>query len=92
MEMTWKFVEIWSSMYQRNVADSTWCARWDGFLLAQQDETKKLMDYEIDLPDNFDFYLNKTIAPITNDKDDMDTHSTIVSDGQYALEILQSKN
>ena len=35
------------------------------FLLAQQDKT-----------DNFDFYLNEIIAPITNDKDDMDTHST----------------
>ena len=46
------------------------------FLLAQQDETKKLMDYEIDLSDNFDFYLNEIIAPITNDKNDMDTHST----------------
>ena len=26
--------------------------------------------------DNFDFCLNKIIAPITNDKDDIDTHST----------------
>ena len=46
------------------------------FLLAQQDETKKLMDYKIDLTDDFDFYLNEIIAPITNDKDDLDTNST----------------
>ena len=45
------------------------------FLLAQQDETKKLMDYETDLSDYFDFYLNKIIIPISNDKDGMDTHS-----------------
>ena len=32
--------------------------------------------YEIDLSGNFDFYMNEVIAPITNDKDDMDTHST----------------
>ena len=34
------------------------------------------MDYEIDLSDDFDFYLNEIIAPITNDKDVMNTHST----------------
>ena len=88
------------------------------FLLAQQDETKKLMDYKIDLTDDFEFYLNEIIAPITNDKDDMDTNSTskslfyhfnnlrhifldedtykirhtIVSDDQYALDVLQSRD
>ena len=41
-----------------------------------QDETKNLMDNEIDLSDKIDFYLNKIIAPFTNDKDDMDTHRT----------------
>ena len=88
------------------------------FLLAQQDETEKLMDYKIDLTDHFEFYLNEIIAPITNDKDDMDTNSTskflfyhfnnlrhnfldedtykirhtIVSDDQYALDVLQSRD
>ena len=88
------------------------------FLLAQQDETKRLMDYKIDLTDDFDFYLNEIIAPITNDKDDLDTNSTskflfyhfnnlrhnfldedtykirhtIVSDDQYALDVLQSRD
>lgn len=37
---------------------------------------KKLMYYKIDLTDDFEFYLNEIIAPITNDKDDMDTNST----------------
>ena len=34
------------------------------------------MYYKIDLTDDFEFYLNEIIAPITNDKDDMDTNST----------------
>ena len=34
------------------------------------------MDYEIDLSDDFDFHLNQIIAPITNDKDGIDIHST----------------
>ena len=55
----------------RNMQESSYY-----FLFAQQNETKKLMDYEIDLSDNFDFYLNELIAPITNNKDDVDTHST----------------
>ena len=36
-EMTWKFVEIWSSTYRRNIqrrihVDWTWCARWVSML------------------------------------------------------------
>ena len=46
------------------------------FLLAQQNETKKIMEFETDLSDDFDFYLNEIIAPITNNKDDIDTNST----------------
>ena len=46
------------------------------FYLHSRTKQKKLMDYEIDLSDNFDFYLNKIIALTTNDKDDMDTLST----------------
>ena len=46
------------------------------FLLAQHDKTKTLIDYEIDLSDNFDFYLNEIIASITINRNDMDTHST----------------
>ena len=42
---------------------------------AQQDENKKLMDFEFDISDNFELYLNKIIAGITEDKFDMDMHT-----------------
>ena len=48
------------------------------FLLELQNKSENLMDYEIDLLDNFDFYLNEIIAPITNDKDDMDIYSIVL--------------
>ena len=44
------------------------------FMHAQQDETKTLMDFELDISDDFEFYL--IIAGITDDKFDMDMHST----------------
>ena len=87
------------------------------FLLAQQDETKNLIDYEIDLSDNFNFHLNGIFAPITTIKmiwilivrlnlysiiliiqmldlneDAYKIRRIIVSDDQYALEFLQSKD
>ena len=43
---------------------------------AQQDETKKLMDFELGSSYNFEFYLNEIIAGITDNKFDMDMHST----------------
>ena len=46
------------------------------FMHAQQDETKKLMDFELDISENFEFYLNEIIAGITDNKFDMDMHST----------------
>ena len=45
-------------------------------LLAQQEETKQNIDYEVDLSDNFHFYLSEIIVPITSNKNDMDTNST----------------
>ena len=87
------------------------------FLLALQDETKKLMDYKTNFLDDFDFYLNEVIAPIANNKDAMDSNRmsklffyyfnnlrrhlnedaykirhTILSDKQYALEVLQTRD
>ena len=87
------------------------------FLLEQQDETKNLIDYEIDLSDNFNFHLNGIFAPITTIKmirilivrlnfyfiiliiqmldlneDAYKIRRIIVSDDQYALEFLQSKD
>ena len=34
------------------------------------------MDFELDISDDFEFYLNETIAGITDDKLDMDMHRT----------------
>ena len=34
------------------------------------------MDFELDISGDFEFYLNETIAGITDDKLDMDMHST----------------
>ena len=45
------------------------------FLLAQQNETKKLLDYEINFTGDFDSYINEIINPITDDRDDLHTHS-----------------
>ena len=42
-----------------NIQDSIY-----DFLLAPQDETNKIMDYEIDLSDDFDFYLTKLLLPL----------------------------
>ena len=39
-------------------------------------ETKKLMDFELDISEDFEFYLDETIAGITNDKFDIDMHGT----------------
>ena len=41
------------------------------FLLAQKNEAKKLLDYEINFTINFDSYINEIINPITDDRDDL---------------------
>ena len=41
---------------------------------AQQDETKKLMDFDLGSSDDFEFYLNEIIAGITDNK--FNIHST----------------
>ena len=38
------------------------------FLLAQQSETKKLLDYENNFTGDFNFYINEIIFPITDDR------------------------
>ena len=48
------------------------------FMHAQQDETKKLMDFELDISCDFEFYLNEIIAGITDNKFDMNMHSTSI--------------
>ena len=46
------------------------------FLHAQQNETKKFIDFNLDINDNFEFYFNEMIAGVTDDRFDTDTHST----------------
>ena len=46
------------------------------FMHAQQDETKNLLDFDLDINDDFEFYLNEIIAGVTDDEYDIDTHST----------------
>ena len=43
---------------------------------SKQDETKKLMDFSLDISDDFQFFLNEIIASITDNKFDVDMHIT----------------
>ena len=43
---------------------------------AQQDETKKFIDFDSNINDDFEFYLNEVIAGVTDDKFDIDKHIT----------------
>ena len=45
------------------------------FLLAQQNETKNLIDYQINFTGDFDSYINEIINPITNDRDELHTYT-----------------
>ena len=45
------------------------------FLLTQQNKTKNLLDYEINFIGDFDSYINEIINSITEDSDDLLTHS-----------------
>ena len=46
------------------------------YLLAQQNETKKHFDYDINFTGEFDSYINEITNLITNDRGDLHTHST----------------
>ena len=46
------------------------------FMIAKQDETKKFVDFNLDINDDFHLYLNEVIIGTTDDKFDIDTHST----------------
>lgn len=43
------------------------------FMNAQQGQTKKFIDFYLDINDGFEFYLNEVIAGMTDDKFDIDT-------------------
>ena len=44
------------------------------FIHSQQGKTKKLMDFEVEVSDDFEFYLNEAVAGITDNKFDMCMH------------------
>ena len=46
------------------------------FMHVQQDETKKFINFDIDINDGLEFYLNEMIAGVSDNKFDIDTHST----------------
>ena len=46
------------------------------FINCHQDETKKFIDFDLDINNDFKFYLNEVIADVTDVKLDIDTHST----------------
>lgn len=37
-------------------------------MLVQLDESKKFIELDLDIKDNFEFYLNEVIAGVTNDE------------------------
>ena len=43
---------------------------------AQQDKPKKLLDFDLDINGDFEFYFNEIIAGVTDDEYDIDTQST----------------
>ena len=43
------------------------------FMNVQQGQTKKFIDFYLDINDDFEFYLNEVIAGMTDDKFDIDT-------------------
>ena len=45
------------------------------FMHAQQDETKKFIDFDLDINSDFEFYLNEVIAGVTEDKFDIDANT-----------------
>ena len=45
------------------------------FMLAQQNERKKFVDFNLDINADFDFYLNEVIIGTSDNKFDIDTHS-----------------
>ena len=49
--------------------------RIDSVMHAQQNETKKFINFDLDINDDFEFYLDEVMAGVTDDKFDIDTHS-----------------
>ena len=48
------------------------------FMTVQQDETKKSIDFELDINDDFKFYLKEVISGTTDGKFEIDTNSRLM--------------
>ena len=48
------------------------------FMTVQQDETKKSIDFELDINDDFKFYLKEVISGTTDGKFEIDTNSRLI--------------
>ena len=46
------------------------------FMHAQQDKTRKIIDFDLGINDDLEFYLNEVIVGVTDDKFGIDTYST----------------
>ena len=46
------------------------------FMYAQQDETKKIIDFGLDINNDFELHLNELFANVTDDRFDIDKQST----------------
>ena len=46
------------------------------FMNAQQGKTKKIIDFDLDINNNFEYHLNEVIVGVTDDKSDIDKYST----------------
>ena len=47
-------------------------------MTVQQDETKKSIDFELDINDDFKFYLKEVISGTTDGKFEIDTNSRLM--------------
>ena len=46
------------------------------FMYAQQDETRKIIDFGLDINNDFELHLNELFADVTDDRFDIDKQST----------------
>ena len=47
-------------------------------MIVQQDETKRNIDFELDINDDFEFYLKEVISGTTDGKFEIDTNSRLM--------------
>ena len=62
------------------------------FMNAKQSETKKIIDFDLDINGDFEFYLNEVIVGLTDNKFDIVTHSTSISLFYHFNNLRRSRN